>query len=91
MRPRRGGRGQASIEVLALLPILVIAALVAVQAVAMLAAASAAQDDARRRAGATRAGDGGVVTVTGTARPPRVIPVGPRPDVMTVRAGVRAP
>ena len=43
-------RGQASLELLALLPIIVGAALVAVQVAGMLAASSAAQDRARDRA-----------------------------------------
>lgn len=85
-------RGQASLELLALLPIIVGAALVAVQVAGMLAASSAAQDRARERAMQATGRAGTVLTVTGTARAPRLpgLP-GAAPDGVRVVASVRAP
>ncbi|MSO45098.1 MAG: hypothetical protein EXQ74_07345 [Thermoleophilia bacterium] len=80
-------RGQASIEVLALLPVLIVACLVAVQVVALLAAASSAQD--RARSAAMVATGDGTVRVRGSARVTRVLPVMPRFDAVTVVASVR--
>jgi hypothetical protein len=91
MRPSRGSHGQASLEVIALIPVLVIAALAAVQVVALLAAASSAQDDARRRA-LTATGDPGEwVTVTGVRRPPPLPGLGTRAAPVVARVGVRLP
>lgn len=87
----RTSEGQATVEMLVLLPVLVIAALVAVQVVGMLAAASRAQDSARQRALVATGGTGATARVEGVARPPRLLPLGPRPDAITVRVGVRIP
>jgi hypothetical protein len=88
---RRGRqRGQAAVELLAAIPVLLLAGLVAWQLVAVLAAAMRAQE--RVRAEALRAGGpaGRVVTVTAEARVPAVLPWA---DGLRVRArtGVRAP
>lgn len=82
-------RGQASLELIALVPIIVGAALVAVQVAGMLAASSAAQDRARERAIAATGRPGAMLTVTGTARPP-ALPI-LSPDGVRVAASVRAP
>lgn len=87
----RGECGQASIEVLALVPALVLLMLIAVQVASMLAGASAAQDDARTRALAAT-GSGGVTTVvTGSATVPTVAGLGWRVPQARVRASVRLP
>lgn len=91
-------RGQASLELIALLPIIVGAALVAVQVAGMLAASSTAQDRARARAmaasapaaGSGPAGSAGaMLTVTGSARAPSL--GGISPDRVRVAVAVRAP
>ena len=87
-------RGQASLELIALLPIIVGAALVAVQVAGMLAASSAAQDRARSRAMAASASApvgpaGGMLTVTGSALAPSL--GGIAPDRVRVAVAVRAP
>ncbi len=86
-------RGQASVEVVALLPAVVLLVLAAVWAVALLNGTAAAQDDAWRRATAAR-GDGGhaaMQVVTGVATTPGVPAVGWGSGRATVTAGVRAP
>ena len=82
-------RGQASLELLALLPIIVGAALVAVQVAGMLAASSAAQDRARDRAMAATGRAGAMLTVTGTARAPGLPLLSS--NGVRVAASVRAP
>ncbi|MCX6410378.1 MAG: pilus assembly protein [Actinobacteria bacterium] len=91
MTPRRREMGQASIEVLSLLPVLVLLAIAAVQVAAMLAAASAAQDDARRRAVAATGRSGAMMTVTGVAPMPAMPTFGHGFDPATVRAAIRLP
>ncbi|MEI7794949.1 MAG: hypothetical protein WCI83_09935 [Thermoleophilia bacterium] len=91
MIPRRREMGQASIEVLSLLPVLVLLAIAAVQVASMLAAASGAQDDARRRAVAATGRSGAMVTVTGVARMPAMPMLGHGFDPATVRAAIRLP
>jgi len=88
---RRREKGQASIEVLSLVPVLVLLAIAAVQVATMLAAASAAQDDARQRAVAATGPSGAMVTVVGTARMPAMPALGRRFDPATARAGIRLP
>ncbi|MEI7521293.1 MAG: hypothetical protein WCK40_08100 [Thermoleophilia bacterium] len=88
---RRREKGQASIEVLSLVPVLVLLAIAAVQVATMLAAASAAQDDARQRAVAATGPSGAIVTVTGAARMPVMPVLGRRFDPATARAGIRLP
>ena len=83
--------GQASIEVLSLLPVLVLLAIAAVQVAAMLAAVSGAQDDARRRAVTATGRSGATVTVTGAARMPAMPILRHRFDPATVRAAIRLP
>jgi len=84
-------RGQASLEVLALLPVLIGVALAAVYLAGLLAAAGQSQDRARAAAMRATGTDGAVVTVTGASRPaPRVLP-GVAGDRWRVRAAVRVP
>ncbi len=83
--------GQASIEVLSLLPVLVLLAVAAVQVAAMLAAASGAQDDARRRAVGATGRSGALVTVTGVAPMPAMPMLGHGFDPATARAAIRLP
>ncbi|MGA0069670.1 MAG: hypothetical protein ACO3PB_09480 [Miltoncostaeaceae bacterium] len=87
----RGGRGQAALEVVALLPLLVGLALLAVQVAAVLGAVSEAQDRARSRALQATGRPGEVVTVHGSARPPALAALGPRGDAVRVRVAVRLP
>lgn len=84
-------RGQASLEVLALVPILVLLALGAFAVASALAAASAAQDDARRRAMGATGGPGVTAVVTGVATMPAVPGIGWRPSPVRVRAAVVLP
>ncbi len=75
----RGGGGQASIEVLALVPVLVLVAFGAVWAATMLADVSRAQDEARVRA-LVATGDSGTTTVITRSH-----------GAATVRVGIRLP
>jgi len=84
-------RGQASIEVLALVPVMVLLLIVAVQVMAMLAGASAAQDDARVRALAATGVAGSTTVVTGTATVPAMPALGWHMSAPSVRVGVRLP
>jgi len=79
MRERGGGGGQASIEVLALVPVLVLVAFGAVWVATMLADVSRAQDEARVRALAAT-GVSGTTTVITRSR-----------GAVTVRVGIRLP
>jgi hypothetical protein len=87
---RRGGGGQASVELIALVPLVLLAGLLAWQLIAVLAAGLEAQE--RVRAEALRAGSGpaAVRTVTATVPVPRVLP-GVRGLRLTARAAVRTP
>ena len=90
----RGHRGQASVEVLALLPVLVMLVLVALQVMAMMAAAGAAQDDARAKAmaaGAHGTASGNTTVVTGTAPVPVLAGLGWQVPDRAMRVGVRLP
>jgi hypothetical protein len=91
MTPGAGGRGQASLEVIALIPVLIVAALAGVQVVSLLAAASSAQDEARRRAMAATGAPGQWLTLTGSERPPRLAVFGGRAAPVGVRVMVRLP
>ena len=91
MIPAAGGSGQASLEVIALVPVIIVAALAAVQVVSLLAAASSAQDQARRRAMAATGASGEWVTVTGSTRPPRLAALGGQAAPVGVRVVVRLP
>ncbi len=80
MRERGGGGGgQASIEVLALVPVLVLVAFGAVWVATMLADVSRVQDEARVRALAAT-GASGTTTVITRSR-----------GAVTVRVGIRLP
>jgi hypothetical protein len=85
----RGDGGQASLEVLAVVPLLAAIALMAVYLAGLLGAVASAQDRARDRAMAAQGRSGGVVTVTGSSAAPAL----PGIPGATVRqsAAVRAP
>lgn len=83
--------GQASIEVLALVPVMVLLLLAAVQVMAMLAGVSAAQDDARARAMSVAGAAGTTAVVTGTATIPVLPGLGWHLPMASVRVGVRVP
>ena len=86
---RRGGRGQAAVEMLALLPLLVVVALLGWQLAAVVAAGMRAQDEVRAAAlGAT--GSGRVVTVEAAADAGVLLPGLGRVRV-PARVGVRTP
>jgi hypothetical protein len=90
--PRRPAEnGQASLEVLALLPVLVGVALAAVYLAGILAASGQAQDRARARAMMATGESGAMVAVSGTARWPGVSLPGLGRGTSLVRAAVRAP
>jgi len=84
-----GPRGQAALELLAALPLLVAVGLLAWQLVAALGAAQEATE--RARAGALRAsGDGRTLTIERAVRVPSFLP-GARGLTVTARSAVRAP
>ncbi len=83
--------GQASLEVLALLPLFVGVALIAMQVAGMLASEGVAQDNARARAMAATGTPGSVVTVTGTAPWPVPGALGMGPGRARIRVAVRLP
>ena len=86
---RRGPGGQAAVEVLALLPVLVVVALVGWQLTAVVTAALRADERVRRDA--LGAGGGGRVVVVGaTAEVPAFLP-GVRGVRVPARVGVRTP
>lgn len=88
---RRGRqRGQASLELLAMVPLVLLAGLLAWQLVAVLAAGLQAQEEVRSRALRAGAGPQPTRTVTATVAVPRVLP-GVRGLRLTARAGVRTP
>lgn len=89
--PPTGHRGQASLEVLALLPVLIGLALAAVYVAALLAAAGQSQDRARAAAMRATGTPGAVVTVTAASRAtPSLLP-GAAGARWRVRAAVRLP
>lgn len=87
---RRGGRGQASVELIAMVPLVLLAGLLAWQLVAVLVAGLQAQEQVRARA--LRAGPGAQATRTETVTVavPRVLP-GVGGLRITARAAVRTP
>jgi hypothetical protein len=85
-----GARGQAALELLAALPLLVAAALLAWQLVAVLGAAATAQERARARALAAGGPPGRVVTVSATVPVPAFLP-GVDGLAVRARAAVRTP
>ncbi len=86
----RGARGQASIELLAMVPLILLAGLLAWQLAAVLAAGFEAQEQVRDRALRAGPGAGGTRTVTATVAVPRVLP-GVDGLRLTARAVVRTP
>jgi hypothetical protein len=90
-RPARGAsRGQAAIELLAGLPLLLAAALIVWQLAAMLAAAHRATASARAAALAARGAPAQVVVVERSVAVPAVLP-GVGPLRIRARTAVRAP
>ena len=87
---RRGERGQASIELLAMVPLVILAALLAWQLTAVLAAGLEAQERVRSRALRAEGGAATVRVVSVSVAVPRVLP-GAGGLRLTARAGVRAP
>jgi hypothetical protein len=87
---RRGPAGQAAVEVLALVPLLVVVALVGWQLAAVVTAALRADEQVRRDALGASGGGGRVVVVDATARVPAFLP-GVRGLRVPARVGVRTP
>jgi hypothetical protein len=87
---RRRGRGQAAVEVLALLPLLAVVALVGWQLTAVVTAALRADEQVRRDALGASGGGGRVVVVRAAARVPAFLP-GVRGVRVPARVGVRTP
>lgn len=83
-------RGQATLELLAAVPLVLVAGLLAWQLVAVLAAGMRAQEDARSAALARRAGATGVAVITTTVPVPAMLP-GVRGVAVRARAAVRTP
>lgn len=85
-----GARGQAGIELLAMVPLLVLAGLLAWQLMAVLVAGLHAQDEVRARA--LRAGPGGpgVTVVAATVAVPPLLP-GVHGLSIRAAAGIRRP
>lgn len=91
MRRGRDPRdGQAALELLAAVPVVVLAAFLAWQLVAVLAAGLRAQEDARSAALARVGDPAGVAVVTRTAAVPALLP-GASGLSVRVRAAVRTP
>ncbi len=88
-RRRRAGGGQAAVEVLALLPLLLVVALVGWQLAAVVTAALRADERVRRDALDT-SGAGRVVVVDAAVRVPAFLP-GVRDLRVPARVGVRTP
>ena len=88
IRPR--SRGQAAVELLAAIPIVVIAGLLAWQLVAVLAGGLRAQERVRAEGLRASGAPGRTVVVTASARVPQLLP-GVRGLRVRARAGVRAP
>jgi hypothetical protein len=86
-RPR--SRGQAAVELLAAIPIVVIAGLLAWQLVAVLAGGLRAQERVREEGLRATGAPGQTVVVTASARVPQLLP-GVRGLHVRARAGVRA-
>ncbi len=89
-RPRRACEGQAALELLAAVPLVLIAALLAWQLVAVLAAGMRAQEDARAAALARTGDPAGVAVVTRRRPVPAVLP-GAGGLRIHARAAVRTP
>ena len=84
-------RGQASIELFAVIPALVLVGLLAWQLMAVIAAGLSAQEQVRAQAfRTTAAGSGRTIVVSATVAVPTVIP-GVSGLSMAARVGVRTP
>jgi hypothetical protein len=89
-RPASRQTGQAALEVLAAVPLLLAAALLSWQVVALLQAAGVAQERARAAAIGASGAPGAIVEVRRTAPVPRLLPwVGGL--TVSARAAIRAP
>jgi len=88
---RIGARGgQASIELLAMVPLLILAGLLAWQLMAVLVAGLHAQDDVRARALRAGPSPAGVTVVAATVAVPPLLP-GVRGLRIRASAGIRTP
>lgn len=87
---RTAARGQAAIELLAMVPLIVLVGLLGWQLMAVVAAGLSAEDAARTGALRATGASGGVVTVTAEVAVPVVIP-GVRGLRVPARAAVRTP
>lgn len=90
MSARRRRPGQAALELLAAVPLLVLAALVAWQLAAVVGAGMSAEHAARERALGAARGAGAMTTVSAEVEVPGVVP-GVRGFTIGARAVVRAP
>jgi hypothetical protein len=86
---RRGQRGQAALEVIAAVPVVILAALAAWQLVAVVGAGLTATERARAQAMQHRSGHG-VARFEERVAVPQVLPIGGR-LVVSARAVVRRP
>ncbi len=86
---QRGGSGQAAVELLAMVPVIVLAGLLGWQLMAAIGAGLAAQEEVRDRA-LHAEGAGRPVVVSATAPVPVVIP-GVTGLRVVARAGIRTP
>jgi hypothetical protein len=82
--------GQAAVELVALVPVLLAAGLLAWQLLAVVGAGLRAEEQARQRALRAGAGAGGVATVTVSEAVPALLP-GVRGLRIDARASVRTP
>jgi hypothetical protein len=85
-----GSRGQAAVELLAAIPLLVLVGLLAWQLVGVLAAGMRAQERVREEALRALGASGRTITVAATARVPSILP-GVEGMRVRARAAVRAP
>lgn len=90
MRRPRPQRGQAAVELIAAVPLVILAGLVAWQLVAVLAAGLRAEERVRAEALRAAGPAGRLVPVAASARVPAVLP-GLGGLRVTARAAVRAP
>ena len=86
----RRAPGQAAVELLAMIPVLVLVGLLAWQLTAVLAAGLEAQEDVRARAMGAAGASGRIAVVTATVSVPGLLP-GMRGLRVPARAAVRTP
>ena len=87
---RRDGRGQAAVELLAMIPVLVLVVLLGWQLAAVIGAGARAQEEVRERALGATGGSGRIVVVTAAEAVGAVLP-GLGGLRVRARVGVRAP